>query len=271
MKPNLECWTTLAALSTITKRLHIGTLVTAVGFRYPSLLAKISSTLDVISQGRLEFGIGAGWYEAEYRAYGYPFPNASTRIEQLSEAIQIILRMWTEEKASFQGKHFNINDAICNPKPLQKPRPSIWVGGTGEKLMRIIASYSDGWNSVGLTPEEYKGKLRNLSEECQRAGRKPESIKKSIYAGIVIGRDETWLQDTIRGLANRYKKEDETLEQYTNRIRWDSRRIVGTPSEIIEKANTYSKLGVEEVICFFPDLPRLDSMNLFAEEIFPHI
>ncbi len=271
MKPNLECWTTIAALSTITKQLHLGSLVTAVGFRYPSLLAKIASTLDVISRGRLEFGIGAGWYEAEYRAYGYPFRNTSTRIEQLAEAIQIIQRLWTEEKTSFQGKHFNINEAICSPKPLQKPRPPIWVGGTGKKLMRVIADYSDGWNSVGLTPEEYKGKLQNLSEECRRAGRMPESIKKSIFAGIIIGRDETWLQDTIRRLANRYKKEDETLEQYANRIRRDNRRIVGTPSEIIENTHIYSKLGVEEVICFFPDLPALESMKLFAEEILPHI
>jgi len=270
MKPNLECWTTLAALSTITKRLHLGTLVTAVGFRYPSLLAKITSTLDVISQGRLEFGIGAGWYEPEYRAYGYPFPNTSIRIEQLSEAIQIIKRMWTEEKASFQGKHFHLNDAICNPKPLQKPHPPIWVGGTGRQLMRVIAGNADGWNSVGLTLDEYKGKLQNLAEECQLAGRMPGSIKKSIYTGIIIGRDETKLQDRIRGFTNKYKKKDETTEQYMDRIRRDDRRIVGIPSEIIEKTNTYGKLGVEEVICFFPDLPSLDSMKLFAEEILPH-
>ncbi len=179
--------------------------------------------------------------------------------------------MWTEEKASFQGKHFNINDAICNPKPLQKPRPPIWVGGTGKKLMRVIADYSDGWNSVGLTPEEYKEKLQNLAEECRRTGRMPESIKKSIYASIVIGRDETRLQDTIRGLANKYRKDEESLEQYTTRIRGDNRRIVGTPSEIIEKTIVYGKLGVEEIICFFPDLLTIESMKLFAEEILPHI
>lgn len=268
-KPNLECWTTLSALSTITKQLRLGSLVTAVGFRYPSLLAKIASTLDVLSQGRLEFGIGAGWYEAEYLAYGYPFPKTAARIEQLAEAIQIVRKMWTEEKATFEGKHFTIKDAICSPKPIQKPKPTIWVGGTGRKVLGLIAAYADGWNSIGLTLDEYKMKLQTLTGECERTGRSPNTIRRSIYSGMIIGRDEAELQRVLRDLAPRYKKTEESYEGYQKRLRMDGRRFIGLPPEISEQINAYQKLGVGEVICFFPDLPGLDLMKILADEMLP--
>ncbi len=269
-KPNLECWTSLVALSTITKRLRLGSLVTAVGFRYPSLLAKIASSFDVISQGRLEFGIGAGWYEAEYRAYGYPFPKASTRIEQLAEAVQIIRKMWTEEKVTFEGKHFSIKEAICSPKPLQMPYPTIWIGGAGRRVLRLVASYADGWNSIGLTLDEYREKLRYLAQECERTGKNSDRIRKSIYIGMILRRDEAELQRFIRDLAGRYKRAEESYDAYQKRLREDNVRFVGLPSEIIEKAEAYRKLGVEEIICFFPDLPSVDSVKILAEEILPN-
>ena len=130
-----ECFTLLSSLAVITKKVKIGQIVVCNSYRNPSLLAKMLSTLDIISNGRLELGIGAGWYEQEYLSYGYEFPSARTRIMQLDESISIIKAMWTEKYASFEGKYYKIKDAICNPKPIQKPHPLIMVGGSGEKVL----------------------------------------------------------------------------------------------------------------------------------------
>src|SRR5213075_902964 len=135
-----EGWTSLAALAEATSRIHIGAMVTSVGYRHPAVLAKMAATVDVISEGRLEFGIGAGYLETEYRMYGLPFPPAAVRLEQLDEAIQVCKSLWTMERSDFVGKHYTLTGAVCEPKPVQKPRPPIWVGGMGEKkTLRIVA------------------------------------------------------------------------------------------------------------------------------------
>jgi len=157
----LECWTTLSALSAATRRIRLGTLVLCNSFRHPSVLAKMAATLDYISDGRLDFGIGAGWFRPEYEAYGIPFPKASLRISQLAESLEIIKRMWTAEKATYQGKYYGVKDAVCNPKPVQKPHPPVWVGVMigKRRMFDIIARYADGWTISSLylpTPAEYR-------------------------------------------------------------------------------------------------------------------
>ena len=159
----LDCWTVLAALAVDTHRIRLGSLVTCASFHYPSVLAKIAASVDVISGGRLEFGIGAGWKAAEYRAYGIPFLPPSQRIEQLSEAIRIIKQMWVEERSTFFGKHYQVQDAICSPKPLQNPHPNIWVGGSGDRLLRVAAKLGDGINiRTSPSPQLYWEKLAIL-------------------------------------------------------------------------------------------------------------
>ena len=143
--PILECWTTLSSLATLTKRIRLGAILVNI-HRIPSVTAKMLSTLDVISNGRVEFGLSAGWYENEIKSYGLPFPKASTRIEMLEESIIIIKRMLTENQASFEGKHYAIKDAKCSPKPIQKPHPPIWIGGGGKKTLQVAAKYANGWN-----------------------------------------------------------------------------------------------------------------------------
>jgi alkanesulfonate monooxygenase SsuD/methylene tetrahydromethanopterin reductase-like flavin-dependent oxidoreductase (luciferase family) len=148
-----DCFTLLSAATAITKRIKIGQIVTCNSYRNPSLLAKTISTLDVISDGRIELGIGAGWYEQEYKAYGYYFPSYMTRIGQLDESLSIIKDMWGEEVASFEGKYYWIRDAICNPKPIQKPHPVIMVGGSGEKhLLKVVAKHADSYNLFLVPP-----------------------------------------------------------------------------------------------------------------------
>jgi alkanesulfonate monooxygenase SsuD/methylene tetrahydromethanopterin reductase-like flavin-dependent oxidoreductase (luciferase family) len=190
----LECWTLLSALAAETKRIRIGALVLNINNRNPALTAKMATTLDQISHGRLEFGIGAGGtiraerqknlgYEYEFDAYNIPFPrNPRIRIEKLDEGLEVIKKMWTQKIAVFQGRHYSLHGAICLPKPLQKPYPPIWIGGRGgPKIIRIIAKHADGWNISGIsTIEQYSEKLKVLKKACMNTGRSIDDIKTSV-------------------------------------------------------------------------------------------
>jgi F420-dependent oxidoreductase-like protein len=171
-EPMLEGWTIISMLAGITTKIKLGTLVTGIIYRYPSVLAKVAATLDVLSKGRLFLGIGAGWNEQESLAYGISFPSNQEKMLRLEEAIQIIRKMWTEEPyASFDGKYYQIRNAYCNPKPIQKPSPPILVGGSGErKTLKIVAKYADACNLFG-SPETVRKKLNILKEHCKSVGR----------------------------------------------------------------------------------------------------
>jgi len=186
-EPMLEGWTTLAALSGKTSRIKLGTLVTGNTYRHPSVLAKIGATLDVMSKGRLFMGIGAAWNEEEATAYGIPFPSTRERLQRLEEAVQVIKKMWTEDRADFDGKYYTLRDAYCNPKPVQKPHPPIMVGGSGERqTLRIVARYADACNLFGSV-QTIDQKLRVLRQHCKRVGRNYDEIVKSTLCRIEIG------------------------------------------------------------------------------------
>ena len=181
----LESWTTLAALARDTSRLRLGVMVTSQSYRNPALLAKMAASVDNLSSGRLNFGIGAGWKEVEYKAYGYPFPKPGLRINQLNEALEIAKRMWTQDKATFEGKYYHIKDAICSPKPIQKPFPPIWVGGMGKLTLRVAARHADAVNFAWTIPlDQFRGKLVELEGHCDENGRNYGEIRKS--AGLMI-------------------------------------------------------------------------------------
>jgi F420-dependent oxidoreductase-like protein len=186
-EPMLEGWTIISMLAGITTKIKLGTLVTGIIYRYPSVLAKVAATLDVLSKGRLFMGIGAGWNEQESLAYGISFPSNQERMLRLEEAIQIIRKMWTEEPyASFNGKYYQIHNAYCNPKPVQKPSPPILVGGSGErKTLKIVAKYADACNLFG-SPEIVRKKLVVLKEHCKSVGRDYDSILKTKLAAIIV-------------------------------------------------------------------------------------
>jgi alkanesulfonate monooxygenase SsuD/methylene tetrahydromethanopterin reductase-like flavin-dependent oxidoreductase (luciferase family) len=237
-KPFLECWTVLSALALETQKLRLGTLVVNNSFRYPSLLAKMAATLDVITKGRLELGIGAGTSRSqEYLAYGIPFAKPSIRIRQLKEAVQIIKKMWTEEKTSFQGRYYCLKGAFCNPKPVQNPHPPLWISGRSEQLMlRVIAEVADGWNFFGSTEEyENKTKVRKLRKK----------IKKLEQGNMLF-------------------------EEYIRRIHLS---IIGDPERCIEKIDEYVSLGITDFMLSLPFAhaysESLKSLQLFANYVIP--
>ena len=180
-KDTLEAWTTLAAMATVVKRARVGCLVTGVTYRNPAVLAKMAVTVDHISGGRLEFGLGAAWHEAEHRGYGIPFPSAGERIAILDEALRVIKALWTEDTASFDGQHFRLEDAICNPKPVQKPHPPIVVAGQGaKKSLRVVATHADEWNGTGIEPAEWSRISHVLTSHCDAIGRDPGAIRRGV-------------------------------------------------------------------------------------------
>ena len=179
--PTLEGWTSLAAMATVVRRARIGCMVSGVTYRNPAVLAKMAVTVDHISGGRMDFGLGAGWHEAEHRGYGLEFPSAGTRVAMLDEALTLIKRLWTEESVTFEGRFYTLRDALCEPKPLQRPRPPIVVGGEKPKMLRVIARHADEWNvpSHGDVAEWARTSAR-LDEACTEMGRDPADIRRSV-------------------------------------------------------------------------------------------
>jgi F420-dependent oxidoreductase-like protein len=191
----LEAFTLLAALARETTRIRLGVLVAAAQYRNPALLAKIVAGIDQMSDGRFEFGIGAGWKAEEYRAYGYAFPGAGARVEQLKDTLEICQRMWTSDRATYRGKHYRIEDAVCAPKPSQRPHPPIWVGGSGPRVMRLAARYADGFDlgrrgpgGTPLSEEEMTAALAEVRKVCAEA-RRDRPIALSHWVGAEFGSD----------------------------------------------------------------------------------
>src|SRR5437879_1875207 len=187
-----ECWTTTAAVARDTKRIRIGQTVTCNGYRNPALLAKLASTVDVLSHGRLNFGIGAGWYEHEWRAYGYTFPEAPDRLRYLREAVQVIRAMWTQDEATFEGNYYQVRGAINQPKGIQQPHIPLLIGGSGEKVtLKLVAQYGDACNVTGDL-ETIKRKFAVLKDHCQTVGRDYDSIRRTatIFCSVAITEEQ---------------------------------------------------------------------------------
>ncbi len=176
----LEGWTSLAGMAALTQTARVGCLVSSVTYRNPAMLAKMAVTVDHISGGRLEFGIGAGWHENEHRGYGIEFPSPAVRVEMLDEALTALCRLWTEDAVSHHGRFFTLDDAIANPKPLQRPYPPIVIGGAKPKMLRVIARHGDEWNMPGPGPQEWARVSANLDEACAERGRNPADIRRSV-------------------------------------------------------------------------------------------
>src|SRR5438477_9727187 len=185
----LEAWTLLAALAVETKRIRIGPMVTSQSYRNPALLAKMAASVDVMSGGRLDFGLGVGWKEIEYRAYGYDFPDAPTRVTQMIETLEICTRMWKEERATFHGKHHRIDDALCSPKPAQRPLP-IWIGGSKPRVMGAAARFANAFNfNLGTSgqAESLKAAMRDMADICRSVKREPSTLLRSSFLMATVG------------------------------------------------------------------------------------
>jgi F420-dependent oxidoreductase-like protein len=262
-QPMLEGWTTISVLAGITTRIKLGTLVTGVLYRYPSVLAKIAATLDVLSKGRLFLGIGASYFEGESSAYGITssgsFPSNQERLLRLEEAIQIIRKMWSEEpSASFNGTYYQINNAYCNPKPIQKPSPSILVGGSGErKTLKIVAKYADACNLFGSI-ETIKRKLDVLKEHCKSVGRDYDSILKTKLDLVVIDDSE----EIARKRAQQFYKG--IPEQ---QIRDREFAIYGTREDVSRQIELLEEAGIQYLIVHFEPSRELEALDIFSDNI----
>lgn len=259
-----ECWTLMAALAATTERVRLGQMCTCNSYRNPAYLAKVASSVDVISGGRLEFAIGAGWYEHEYLAYGYPYPSDGVRIAQLDEAVQIIKKMWTEDEATFAGTHYSVTGAINQPKSLQTPHPPMWIAGGGErKTLRVVAQYAD-YSNFGGPVDAFAAKSRILDEHCAAIGRDPAEIGRSLHMYVTVGRDAA-------DLAQKVERSAAQLGRPVDRYLSSAQTIAGTPEQVIDQLGAYRDAGCVHLIGYFADVLWGDSLEVFAEEVMPQL
>jgi F420-dependent oxidoreductase-like protein len=253
-EPFLEGWTALSALAAVTGRIRLATLASSVGYRNPAHLAKIAAGVDQISRGRLTLGIGAGFFETEYRQYGWEFPERpATRIRQMEEAVRLILQMWTEPRTTFHGRYFHVEDAILEPKPVQKPRPPVMIAGGGEQMtLRAVARLADACN-VGGDLATVKHKFAVLRGHCDAAGRDYDAIERTHNFSWLLARDDTAVAAKCERLS----------------ARGPLRGFVGTLSEAIDLVGQYRDAGVQLLIN--SDYRNdIETLELFASEIMPH-
>jgi F420-dependent oxidoreductase-like protein len=256
----LEGWITLAALAMKTAHVRVGTLVTGITYREPAVLAKMGATLDVITGGRLEMGVGAAWFQQEHEALGIPFPPVAERIRRLGEACEIMKRMWTEDAASWKGTYYEIKDAYCNPKPVQKPHPPILIGGGGEQLtLKMVARHADTWNAFG-TADIFKHKIEVLQRHCEAIGRDPNTIEKSVSLPPVLSKDRSKLDAMLADMASRRAM---TIEEAKTAMLW------GSPDDAIKKIEAYRDIGVTHIILSLRAPYDPAQLDLFASEVIP--
>jgi len=257
---HLEAWTLMSATAAVTEHLGIGTLVLCNSYRNPALLAKMAASLDNVSNGRLLLGLGAGWMDEEYRGYGYSFPSARVRIEQLEEALAIIKLLFTEPRASFQGKYYAVEDAVNNPKPVRQPHPPILIGGAGERrLLRVVAEHANIWNCPNNVAEQLEHKIEVLKRHCDAVGRNPDDIEISEQCIVVLARTEKDLRSKLK-LAKR------TLGTVFD---IDKTGLVGTPDQLIEAIHARNRQDVSFFTMLFGDFNQPETLELFAEKVAP--
>ena len=258
----LECWTTISTIAAKTEKFRIGSLVLSVILRHPALVAKMASSLDNISNGRLTLGLGAGWYKPEYTANGIPFLPYQTRMEQLEETIQILRLLWSEKETTFKGKHFTIDQAPSNPKPIQEPLP-ILIGGNNEnQLLTLAAKYADNYNALWVSPKDCRRKFQILTEKEKAFKRNKGSITRSFYTNIYL----TSSSEQTEALVNNQwsEKTGKTKDE------WVNSRILGTPDQVIKQVEAYKKAGVGELILIFSDQQHdFTEMMQFSRDIMP--
>jgi F420-dependent oxidoreductase-like protein len=257
-----ECWTTMAALAEATSRIRLGQMVSCTSYRQPTLTAKITSSLDVISGGRLEWGVGAGWYWHEYEAYCYEFAENKVRIGMLREAVEIVKAMWRDADTDYDGRYYTVKGAQCDPKPVQQPHPPVWIGGGGEQLtLRVVARHADKSN-FGGNPQEWAHKREVLQRHCKDLGRDEDEIEKTWSPEVFIRDTEAEIKE-LREAGKTGSLWDEPFDS------WQAGNLVGTPEQVAEKIKAYVDLGCTYFVPWCPDYPGDTTLRLFAEKVIP--
>jgi F420-dependent oxidoreductase-like protein len=261
--PNLEGWTLLGAAAALTTHVRIGVMVASNTFRHPAVLAKMATTVDHISGGRLILGIGSGYFAQEHQVYGIPLHTPSRRARQLEEALQVIYKLWTEEDASFSGTYYRLANAPFAPKPLQKPHPPIMIGGTGEKLtLPLVAKYADLWNAGGLGLDALARKIAILDEHCARIGRDGSEIEKTYLTPLYLRSDPAEVERLLTQIP---QLQTLSIEQMRAMI------LAGDVAAVQRQVQGYLDIGITHIIIALrrPGFYDREGLRLFAQEVMP--
>jgi len=271
-----ECWTTLAALATATQTIRVGPIVTPISLRHPSFVAKMAGTVDIISNGRLVLPLGTGWQEREYTAFSFPFDKSfSVRYEKMVEGVEIIKKLWTEDNlVSYEGKHYKIDRAPFWPKPIQKPHPPIWFGGSGRKTRMAVAKYGDGWcpaapHYLGVTPEVYHEGFQEICALAEAEGRDPKKITPGFLASTAIAETTEKALEKASVVRRRVDWADMSIEEFQQK----GIIIAGSPDDCIKRYQQYVDAGVRYfILSFIPiDVEEVEvALQLYAEHVLPH-
>ncbi|HEX2025765.1 MAG TPA: TIGR03560 family F420-dependent LLM class oxidoreductase [Actinomycetota bacterium] len=263
-----DAWATLAALGAVTSRLRLGALVSPATFRHPSVLAKMVVTVDHVTGGRVELGMGAGWHTEEHVAYGFPYPPDDVRTAMLEEQIEIVHGLWTGEPFSFDGDHYRLDDVRSLPTPVQRPHPPLIVGGAaGSRSTRLAARWADEYNVVFAAPEACRTKRARVAEAWNRAGRDPAAVRFSVMTVLVLGRDREEVLDRTRRMLRRSNR-DADPEAW---LRDTPEAVAGTVDEAVERIRALEEAGVDRVMLQHLDHEDLDVVELLGREVVPAV
>jgi F420-dependent oxidoreductase-like protein len=263
----LDAWGTICGLAAVTRTLRLGTLVSPATFRHPSVLAKLVVTADHISGGRVELGLGTGWWEAEHRTYGFPFPALDTRMDRLAEQLEIIHRQWAGGRFSFAGAHYQVEDLDALPKPLQGPHPPLIVGGgAGARSAALAARWADEYNVFHVAPDVARRRRAAVAQAWEREGRDPATLRFSLMNGILIGADEHELEHRAQRLAA-WRRQDVEPRALIDQLAgtW----IVGTPDQVIARLREYEAAGVDRVMLQHHLHRDLGAVELIGRDVIP--
>jgi F420-dependent oxidoreductase-like protein len=264
-----DAWTLLGALAASTERLRLGTMVSPVTFRLPAVLAKAATTVDRISNGRVDLGMGAGWWEEEHRTHGIPFPPTDERFEMLEEQLEIVHGLWSQDVFSFESRHYALESARFLPKPVQQPHPPIVLGGKGgRRLARLVASWADEFNRVGGTPDDVRASYERVSDALDRSGRSRDAVRLSFMTWVFVGRTDREWKDRVEK-ARRMDPTAGPFDAYLADVSRDC--IVGTVEQAIDRMHGYADAGVERFVLNHELFDDLDQIELLAEEILPKV
>jgi F420-dependent oxidoreductase-like protein len=252
---SLDAWTTLSALAARTERIRLGALVSPATFRHPSVLARSVVTVDHVSGGRVELGLGAGWHDLEHRAFGFPFPDVPERVALLAEQLEIVHRQWTEDGFDYEGSHYTLTDCRAEPKPVQRPHPPLIVGGGARRgTVEPAVRFADEYNTTFAGPDECRRRRARLDAACERAGRDPATLPLSLMTTGVVARDDAELRRRLRRVAERMGREPGR-----------ENTVVGTLAEVVDRLGEYEQAGVRRVMLQNLDHTDVDLVGLLGE------
>ena len=270
-RPALETFLSFVLVATETSRIRFGPLVSSATFRHPSLVARMAAQIDVLSGGRFVLGMGAGWNVPEHEAFGIPFPAVRERMDRLEESIRVVRALWSDGPANFEGRYYTLKDALCEPKPAQRPMPLL-VGGSGERrTLKLVAQYADEWNGVGLTVEAYLAKRAVLEQHCAEAGRDPKTIRHSQMTGFIIGKtaagQRAHLARVAEALPALGRNDPDEVMRGMRARGW----LVGTPDEVVQEIGRRGAAGLSRMMLQHHAQEDFATLELIAREVLPQV